>query len=202
MSGFASQNLTMGQVNAIVKKLGGEEETRRFLRGETVVREAVPPEFKVFKVLKLGTGLKNANAFRKAIDDKGMRIGKYANNILDRPQFTMATEETEVNLVVVSVAELGFKDGAWLRDIYARAKKLGLELCPNEVGPQLRLRYVEQPRDEWLLIGMEVIVDLSGNLCLFGVGRSGAVLWIDGYHGSPDNFWNSDGRFVFVLPRK
>ena len=38
-SEFASANLTAGQLNAIVKKLGGYEEALRFLRGETSVPE-------------------------------------------------------------------------------------------------------------------------------------------------------------------
>ena len=45
---FASQNLTAGQLNAIVKNLGGEEGALKFLRGELVVQLAVilepPPE--------------------------------------------------------------------------------------------------------------------------------------------------------------
>ena len=41
---FASQNLTAGQLNAIVKNLGGEEGALKFLRGELVVQPAVIPE--------------------------------------------------------------------------------------------------------------------------------------------------------------
>jgi hypothetical protein len=41
---FASQNLTAGQLNAIVKNLGGEECALKFLRGELVVQPAVIPE--------------------------------------------------------------------------------------------------------------------------------------------------------------
>ena len=41
---FASQNLTVGQVNAIVKNLGGEDGALKFLRGELVVQPAVIPE--------------------------------------------------------------------------------------------------------------------------------------------------------------
>src|SRR3989338_7648426 len=41
---FASQNLTVGQVNAIVKNLGGEEGALKFLRGELTVQPAVIPE--------------------------------------------------------------------------------------------------------------------------------------------------------------
>lgn len=41
---FASQNLTVGQLNAIVKNLGGEEGALKFLRGELVIQTAVIPE--------------------------------------------------------------------------------------------------------------------------------------------------------------
>lgn len=41
---FASKNLTAGQLNAIVKNLGGEEGALRFLRGELVVQPAIIPE--------------------------------------------------------------------------------------------------------------------------------------------------------------
>jgi len=41
---FASQNLTAGQLNAIVKNLGGEDGALKFLRGELVVQPAVIPE--------------------------------------------------------------------------------------------------------------------------------------------------------------
>lgn len=41
---FASQNLTAGQLNAIVKNLGGEEGALKFLRGELIVQPVVVPE--------------------------------------------------------------------------------------------------------------------------------------------------------------
>ncbi len=205
-------NWTLGQVEAVFNKLGGDEGVRRFLVGELVVKP-VQPEFKVFKTIKLGTGPKTADDFRKAIKDKGMRISDWANDILDRPQFTVATEEIEVDLVAVSVAGLGFRDGAKLKDIYARSQELGLQLCPNEVGPQLRLQYADQPKGERFIIGMEPIADLDGNLRgLFRVGFGGDSLWLsydygDFYgdydnYGYPESFWNGYYRFVFVLPRK
>lgn len=112
--------------------------------------------------------------------------------------FTASWTEEEVELVIVAVAELGFKEGATLRDIYERAASLGLGLCPAEVGPQLRLQYKNQPEDEWLRVAMEPITDSGGDLDVFGVGRGHVGLWLHGSDGHPDIFWSPGDRWVFV----
>ena len=161
------------------------------------------PNFKVFKTIKLGTnGLKTADDFRKAIKGCGMKIGDYANDILGKPAFTVATEETELDLIVVSVAELGFKNRAKRENIYARAQELGLQLCPNEVGPQLRLQYTDQPKGEWLVVAIEPITDSGGYLKLFSVGQHDDDMWLFYDYGRPDDIWDGSRRFVFVRPRK
>jgi len=159
-----------------------------------------PPktEFKVFKTIKLGTGLKTPDDFRKSLEDAGMKVGDWANDILGKPAFTVAIEEVEVDLVVVSVAELGFRKGATREQIYTRAKELGLELCPSEVGPQLRLKYTDQPNGEWLIVAMEPITDSAGSLRLFDVERDDSDLWLCGSYDIPGSIWSADSRFVFV----
>ena len=149
--------------------------------------------------IKLGTGTKDADGFRKALKKADCNIGDWGNDILGKPAFTVAPQETEVELVVVSVAELGFNEGATRADIYKRANELGLDLCPNEVGPQLRLQYKDQPKDEWLLIAMEPITDSDGDLGVFGVRRDGdGAQWLHAYYGLPGSFWLADYRWVFV----
>jgi hypothetical protein len=164
-----------------------------------------PPasEFRVWKTIKLGTnGLKTADDFRKSFKDNGFKVSDWANDILGKPAFTVATEETELYLVVVSVAELGFKNGATCKNIYARAKERGLDICPNEVGPQLRLQYKDQPKGEWLVVAMEPLRDSAGNLELFGVRRGDNGLWLDSPSGASGAVWRADRRWVFALPRK
>ena len=91
--------------------------------------------FKIWKTIKLGTGLVTADNFRRALKTAGQRIGDCANDLLGQRAFKAAAKETEADLVVVSVAELGFPNGATRQDIYRRAQELGLMLCPPEVGP-------------------------------------------------------------------
>lgn len=152
----------------------------------------------VWKTVKLGTGLQTAEDFRRAFRNDGIRIGNWADDILGRPAFTVATKETELELVKVSVAELGFKDGACREDIYKQALRSGLELCPNEVGPQLRLQYKDQPRGEWILIAMEPIAGSDGGLSVFFVERDGRGLWLSGSCGSPVSVWSSHSQWVFA----
>ena len=42
---FSSQNLTVGQINAIIKKLGGEEKALDFLRGEFLIQAVADKNF-------------------------------------------------------------------------------------------------------------------------------------------------------------
>lgn len=199
---FASQNLTAGQLNAIVKKLGGKDGAMRLLRGEIVVSVPTHPEFSIWKTIKLGTNLKTADDFRRAIKQANMKISDWGNDILDKPSFTVNEMEMDVDLVNVSMMDLGFKDKAYRRDIIAKTLSLGLELCPAEVGPQLRLQYADQPKGEWLIIEMEPITDPNGNLHVFYVGRDRIECWLRGDYGYPDGFRSAHHRFIFVRPRK
>ena len=192
--------LNLGQVEAVVNKLGGMEGVKRFLSCETVIQVA-EHKFKTWKTIKLGTGLKTADDFREVLKDNGFKVSGWANDILGKSAFTVATEGIEVDLVKVTVAELGFKKGARRDQIYERAKELGLELCPPEVGPQLRLQYHDQPNGEWLFIGMEPIADSVGDLNVFYVKRNDSELWLNSDWSNPGNVWNPDDQWVFRLPR-
>ena len=179
-------------------------ELKDVLKGlaEIVVVKPVQFEFKVFKTIKLGTGLKTADDFRKALKGNRCVVSDRANDILGKLAFTAATEEIEVDLVKATVGELGFKSGARRDQIYDRARELGFKLCSPEVGPQLRLQYKDQLNGERILIGMEPITDSDGNLGVFSVGRVVSVLRLDVRYASPGVVWGSVARWVFVRPRK
>lgn len=157
------------------------------------------PEAIIWKTIKIGVGSKNADEFRAALKVAGCRISDWTNDMLGRPTFTVASQEVDLDLVVMSVATLGFKKGAKQSDIYARGKELGLDLCPAEVGPQLRLIYKDQPKGEWLQVAMEPIYS-AGRMLVFGIKHDGCVLCLTSCSGYPDGFWGRDSRWVFVRP--
>jgi hypothetical protein len=159
--------------------------------------------FRVWKTIKLGTGIKDADGFRVAIKAMGMCVHDYAYDILSEPAFTVADEQQEVDLVVVSIRDLGFEKEATQQEIYQRALEKGLQLCPNEVGPQLRLQYADQPLNESIVIGMEPIIGSDHDFKLFRLTHSISGAYLQRNCGYPDGLWNiNDNRFVFVRPRK
>lgn len=150
-----------------------------------------------WKTIRLGVH-KNADEYRKAIKAVGGKISDWANDILGKPAFTVADQLMDIDLVVVTVAELGFPKGATRADIYKRAAEFGLEPCPAEVGPALRLQYLDQPKGEWLRIAMEPIVVSLGGPYIFRVERDDSGLWLHFGYDNPDGVWGAGSQWVFA----
>jgi hypothetical protein len=173
----------------------------------------VAKSFAVWKTIKIGTGhLRSGHDFIAAITEKGMEVRHFAELTILSSQFKIAEKEAMVNLVAISVLDLGFDKvdssrgikGGTGRQIYARAKELGLQLCPAEVGPQLRLQYPEQSGREWLVVAMNAIIDPFNLPWLFRVEhdieQGQNIRSLCTFCGRLESFWPEDFRFVFVLP--
>jgi len=155
----------------------------------------------LWKTIRVGT-FANSFALRNALDAAGCGMGDSAEEILARPAFTLSATKTDVQLIAVSAAELGFQtDTAALADIYARAQQLGFELAAAEVAPQLRLQYFDQPIGEFL-IGMEPIKTWKGEPVILTVANGGAGLTLIGRDGSADAEIPVASRFLFVRSNK
>ena len=128
-------------------------------------------------------------------------LGESAAEMIGRPAFALAGARTQADLVVLSVPELGFEGNlASVADIHARARQLGLELCPAEIGPQLRLQYLDQPAGEFLRIAMEPIATYGGDLIDLTVANDGASLLLVGGDANAAAIVHASVRFVFMRP--
>lgn len=161
-------------------------------------------KFKTWKTIKLGTGLKTADAFRKALKEAKCHIEMGANMLLDNPSFTVSQKEIEVELVNISVAELGFAKSQRIKEVYLRAQGLGLGLCPAEVGPQLRLQCMDEPvkYNKYIYIGMEPVAmkknpDPMYDFRIFAINRDCCSDSLISYDADPKKHWFDFCRFVF-----
>jgi hypothetical protein len=138
-------------------------------------------------------------ALLDALDAQGIHVGDAAQEVLHRPAFAVSRSRTDVQLARVSVAQLGFGPaGATLADIYRRAARSGLELCPPEVAAHLRLQYRDQPPGHFLHVAMLPIATYSGELFGLSLGNGGAGLMLAGFDGRPDVQMPPQAVFVFV----
>jgi hypothetical protein len=158
-------------------------------------------EFPIWKTITLGM-CKSPDEYRKALKQARISIGDWGNDILDRIAYSQ--EEIEVDLVVLSVSELGFYRSAKYKDLCAKALELGLQLCPAEVGPALRLSYKDQPSGERLRIAMKAVTSYGCYDSIFEVVHEVELeyeedeLWLGGNCGVPDIRRRIRSRFVFV----
>jgi len=179
-----------------------ENATARDRPAPSLVVVGIAADLPIWKRVTLGT-FKSANAIREALDREHVHIGDSANEALGRPAFAFTSAKVELDLVVVAVTDLGFgAAGAPRADIYARAAQLGLELCPAEVAPYLRLQYLQQPVGEILQIAMQPVATYGGDPVDLAVADGGEGLLLVGGEAFSDRVASGAVRFVFVRPRR
>ncbi len=153
---------------------------------------------RVWKSVQIGT-FASKRALYQVFEDADCSLGDTAEQILVAPEFKLSGVATKLDLVAASVSELGItRENATLKNIYARARKLGFGLAAAEVGPQLRLQYLGQPMGEFLEIAMAPIKTSDGAFGIFNVANGGAGLLLLGETVSDDTEFDPSSRFVFV----
>ena len=160
----------------------------------------------------------------EALIEKKCRTSVWSAQALENPDFPVTAAETTVDIVIVSMRELGFAAGefATLDTIYARAKQRGLETCPVATAAQLRLQLLDQPDwrtgkrlSEFFVASEPFVLTRDGLPKIFSVVRddryphpeTGIGLWLisNGAHrlfnaSDPEGF-DHGGRFAFVRPK-
>jgi hypothetical protein len=156
-----------------------------------------PPRW---RSIVLGT-YASCDALRAALHAAGMEIGDLAEAALDQLDLPRPGGATEIDLVAQTGIELGITaENTTLGEIVERAGRVGLALCPAEVGPQLRLQYRNQRPGEFLRIAMAPIATARAEVG-FTVGNGGAGLLLIGGDGRLEAPVASILRYVFVSPR-
>ncbi|MDE0552583.1 MAG: sigma-70 family RNA polymerase sigma factor [Candidatus Poribacteria bacterium] len=182
--------------------------------------------------LTLGTHRSGADLLAALAVEK-CQVSLWSMQALENPDFPVAAAEIRVDIVVVSMLELGFAEDefATLDTIYARAKEMGLETCPVEIAPQLRLRLLDQPDwmtgkrlSEFFVASEPFVLTREGLPKVFSIVRddryphpeTGRGLWLiaNGTLGSEDlelrgrlfsvsdpTGFDHKGRFAFVIPK-
>lgn len=154
------------------------------------------PEGRVLEK-KISIGGKGKEKLIRELNEKG-KAGSHVEQLLKSDQWQPSESKEDIDLVRVTVKDLGFAQGATTSEIFDKANEIGLGLCPAEVGPQLRLQYDDQLSGTQMRVGMKPIKDSDGRLSVFHVYYDGDVLCLSTFSGAPGGRWGADNGWVFA----
>lgn len=80
----------------------------------------------------------------KLLEENHILINNYAKEYFSHHKF-FAGDPGDISVVVASLKEIGFENGATLGEIFQRIPDLGLKPCPPCTGLFLRMAWKDQP---------------------------------------------------------
>lgn len=156
------------------------------------------PERRVRKE-QITHGNKTAGQLVVDMAQLGFRFCGLAKKMMYHKDFTIPKQEIKTEFVRLTVRDLfGDANTHTTEQIWNKAKELGLGLCPLDFGPHYRLRYVDQPMDERLVIAMDPVI-VEHVPFIFGLHCNANNLDLISFVGAPQFNWDSDREFVFTI---
>ena len=142
---------------------------------------------------------------------QNVQLNQAAELLFEDSRFAVLPDERTVEIEVISVADLGFHDGATFAQLTARAAESGLSECPLELGPHLRLQYRDQPEapieptpsrgtapSGSLTVASQPLDDSEDTPKGFYLRHADGVLWLRGYWAPTSHVWNPGDVIVFA----
>ncbi|WP_411736179.1 helicase [Paenibacillus sp. M2] len=171
--------------------------------------EKVYPDCSVeIRIVDVG-GLTKPQLIQK-LDQYSILLNKYGKQLLNDERFIVSNTKQSLQTVELTVRQLGFSDGATTLQLFRRANELGLDCCPVELGPYLRLQYLDQPEIVSTHISEERKAP-SGSITIasealtedidfpkgFYLRRINDEFWLRGYLADHLHVWSPHDRFIF-----
>lgn len=167
------------------------------------------PDCPVFeRAIEVG-GLTKMQLIQK-LYQHSISINQYGKKLLYDDKFITSESKYNLNIIQLSVMDCGFSNGATMPQLYKQAKQLGLELCPLELGPYLRLEYLDQPESNSgnplqqhqapsgsITIASGIVSDDDDYPKGFYLRKLDGVLWLRGYVADDLHVWNPNDQFIF-----
>jgi len=147
--------------------------------------------------LQIQIGGKTLKQYQKELKDGGFIVSKWAEDLLGK--IPLAKKKKTLNIVRLTVEELGFSGSATYAEICTRAKEKGYELCPAEAALALLLAMPDQTEFKWFTVAHEPVIDSDGDPNLLFVNRSDDGRWLDANYDRPDDRWRREYGFAFVV---
>ena len=138
-------------------------------------------------------------------------LNEAASALLADDRLQISAARREIEIVETSVLGLGFAVGATFAQLTERALQLGLQLCPLELAPFLRLQLLDQPEAAVqaaptenrappgsLTIASAPLDDTYDTPNGFYLRKIDGVSWLRGYRCDAEHVWSPEDRLVYA----
>ena len=157
----------------------------------------------------VGVGGKGKSALLEGLRACKVQLNRAAEALFEDRRFTLLSQSEVIEIACVSVAELGFAHGATYDVLAEQARRMGLIECPLELGPHLRMQFLDQPEagaterhahsapPGSITVASPHLDDRDETPKGFYLRHADGVLWLRGYWCSSDDVWNPQDVFIF-----
>ncbi len=161
----------------------------------------------IVKRIKYG-GTSKEDLLKRLIAEN-IHMNEYAKTLWSSDIFVTSPSEQVADIIELSVQNLGFTNGAAFEEIFTRIRELNLNLCPLEIGPHLRLIFMDQKEEAET--GKNKAP--KGSITIFSkierqeedfprgfyLRKIDGKLWLRGYVCPIDYIWAPDSRIALQL---
>ena len=146
----------------------------------------------------------------QALREHNVQLNQAAETLFENCRFPWLSQDQIIEIAPVSVADLGFGEGATYAQLTARALESGLVECPLELGPYLRMQFLGQPEGAGgistthgrappgsITVASSPLDDADETPKGFYLQRVDGVLWLRGYWSWPGQIWSPEDVIVF-----
>lgn len=147
------------------------------------------------------------------LEAAAVRLNDLAHVLFADPRFTSLPAQSRVETVELTVADLGLPRGGTYAAILQQAFARGLAACPLELGPHLRLQYLDQPESppavraprnrappgSLTVVSQAVAADEDAPQGFY-LRRISGSLWLRGYRSCPGHLWSPEDRLLLSVP--
>lgn len=147
----------------------------------------------------------------QALVERNVQLNRAAEALFEDQRFLPLSQGRVVEIATLSVADLGFGEGATSEQLSAKALASGLVECPLELGPHLRLQFLDQAEGS---VGLPATRHRAppGSLTVISVPldnhpetpkgfylrRMDGVAWLRGYWAQPDHVWRPEDVLIYA----
>ena len=195
--------LSLGQIEAMVNKLGGMEGVKRFLAGEIAISESARSWREQDGVIYFSVTSDGATGQKciKRLEDKGFRLSSYAKSVLGSSDFKPTSGVTTEIAVLKGVL---FSDNDRItKKIHAEVDRRKFTKPNAEVACLIREKFTDKEIETmglwWVVVMHKLIEDSGGGTSWLSSSRDVGGRWLSACYGNPDNRWSQYYGFAFAV---